>query len=458
MPNSFTVATTVLPPAVKSFDLDKLTICRIPFLNIKAKLFCIGEFYVKSTDWNQYNEPGIYFLLEQVALNDNNYRTPFVYIGQAKEIGERLKNHSNDPDKTKYYSQAIAFTSSDFNDTLLNLVEKICIQKARESHRVLLTNKQKGSKTTANLTTNSSSSLTRPEIQTEFICTAIEQILLTCDQGVLTPRHREPSEIINDKKPDKIILTQGCLRIEALSLKNNGLLILKGSSFSQNISASLINSDADQLRKLLKKNNYIDEQAKTFKYDYFVRNETLAVQICLGKNITRPNWKHTTDEEINYSLKSIKANIEPTQNNQNSRPEIETSDKCSALEASIHNPLLKICFDDIYKYLEQDQDINISIPNKLSVIRGFSYDLRVNDKKLKKENIRLLDGPSNSVLIKIKRTNARLRSSNSMSQKLIREIHGEYIHLNIPDKSYWDLNSVAIMKFLLSSLKKISLI
>ena len=99
MPNSFTVATTVLPPAVKSIDLDKLTICRIPFLNIKAKLFCIGEFYVKSTDWNQYNEPGIYFLLEQVALNDNNYRTPFVYIGQAKEIGERLKTIQTTPTK-----------------------------------------------------------------------------------------------------------------------------------------------------------------------------------------------------------------------------------------------------------------------------------------------------------------------------------------------------------------------
>lgn len=176
MPNSFTVATTVLPPAIKSFDIDKLTICRIPFLNIKAKLFYIDEFYAKSTNWDQYNEPSIYFLLGQTTLTENNYKTPFVYIGQAKEIGERLKYHSSDPNKTKYYSLAIAFTSSDFNDTLLNLVERTCIQKARDSHRVLLTNKQKGSKTTANLTKNSSSSLTRPEIQNELICTAIEQI------------------------------------------------------------------------------------------------------------------------------------------------------------------------------------------------------------------------------------------------------------------------------------------
>ena len=456
MPNSFTVVTTVLPPAIKSFDIDKLTICRIPFLNIKAKLFYIDEFYAKSTNWDQYNEPGIYFLLGQTTLTENNYKTPFVYIGQAKEIGERLKYHSSDPNKTKYYSLAIAFTSSDFNDTLLNLVERTCIQKARDSHRVLLTNKQKGSKTTANLTKNSSSSLTRPEIQNELICTAIEQILLTCDQSILTARHREPSEIIADKNLEKIILIQGNLRIEALSLKGNGLLILKGSSFRQKISASLTNSDADQLRKLLKKNNYIDDQTNTFKYDYFVKNETLAVQICLGKNISHPNWKHTTNEAIGNSLKSTKANINTSQPSSIQSSKIEASEYCYALETSIRNPLLKTCFSDIYKYLEQDQDVNISVPNKWSIKQGLSYDLKVKDKKIKRDDIRLLDGPENSVLIRIHRTNAKLSSPTKTSQEIIREIYGEHIRFRIPDKSYWDLNSVTIMGFLLRSLKKIS--
>jgi len=88
-------------------------------------------------DWEESQRPGVYFLMG----DDPNGSRPLVYVGEAENVYDRLKQHAKD-EKKDFFDQVLLFTSKDANLTKAHVkyLESRIVELVKTVDRVTLFN------------------------------------------------------------------------------------------------------------------------------------------------------------------------------------------------------------------------------------------------------------------------------------------------------------------------------
>jgi hypothetical protein len=233
---------------------------------------------------NHVNRQGVYFLIG----SDDKTGKPKVYIGEAENVWERLKNHAINKD---FWTEVILFTSKDENITKSHIkyLETRLVQITKESDRYVLENNN-----TPNLT-----SLPLPDKD------AMEEFILNIKilNGVLGHKFLEKqieqktiveNSVANSNSLDEEI--ELYLSIKNLNAKaiqtDEGLVVLNGSDVSETESQ---NYGYKTLRDELLQDGTIAKN--DFGKLCFMRNQlfnspSAAAAVIVGYSINgRRNWK-----------------------------------------------------------------------------------------------------------------------------------------------------------------------
>lgn len=102
--------------------------------NWNGKAIKIPRIEISDCNRKDLQEPGVYFLFCKDEDND----VDSVYIGEAKNVKERLIQHLRDAaaEKEKYYwNTAVIFIDRDLNKTLIRYLENRLVELAKASNR-----------------------------------------------------------------------------------------------------------------------------------------------------------------------------------------------------------------------------------------------------------------------------------------------------------------------------------
>lgn len=251
--------------------------------NWTGKAYKIPRTHINQcTDRDDLSNTGVYFLFGRNDETDDEQ----VYIGEAENIFNRLKQHLSEKD---FWTECIVFISKDnnLNKAHIKYLENHLYILAKESKRYEILN--------SNVPTEASiSEMDRAEME-EFIDNM--RLIL----GVLGHKILEPS--IKKKNDEKEILyiLQDRSGIKASGKPiSEGFAVLKGSKVANNVATSLSKSVISK-RQLLFDKGIVDENF-TFTQDWAFTSPSLAAAIVVGYSINGRNaWKN----KKGVSLKEI---------------------------------------------------------------------------------------------------------------------------------------------------------
>lgn len=403
----------------------------IPFIDVKCRVFRFGPDTLEK--FKDITDSGIYFLFDSETFAGDYYKTPNLYIGQTKKpLGSRLQNHANNPQKFSKYDTAVTFSSKDITDTLLNIIEKECIEVAVGCRRVLSTNRTNG---------NSSSSESKDLYhRATYFCAVIAKLLEAVERPALTMRRAEPFTAIRAKRPQLIQLCYGKSKLLALELENKGLLVLKNSTFS-NFKRKGTSKDPKiaEICASLDFNNYFDNKESKLLYDYFVSSKERASQIFLGMKLDSSRWKPAeSDLSLNNWDRAIVEKF--------------FSDKKEETPECLEGyPLAKRCYTDIYNELCNYSEMKVELPASQSLLKGLSFNLRVNGVKVPRDHFRFWVNSDGSVTIKLIKTKARISKGEFEVSRTLSD-DGKYFILTISDLAQWEAIGGDICRYIFRSL------
>lgn len=251
--------------------------------NWTGKAYKIPRTYVNQcTDRDDLSNTGVYFLFGRNDETDEEQ----VYIGEAENIFNRLKQHLSEKD---FWTECIVFISKDnnLNKAHIKYLENHLYILAKESKRYEVVN--------SNVPTEASiSEMDRAEME-EFIDNM--RLIL----GVLGHKILEPS--IKRKSDEKEILyilqDRSGIKASGKSI-SEGFAVLKGSKIADNVASSLSNSVIGKRQTLFDK-GIVDDNF-TFTQDWAFTSPSLAAAIVVGYSINGRNaWKN----KKGISLKEI---------------------------------------------------------------------------------------------------------------------------------------------------------
>ena len=251
--------------------------------NWTGKAYKIPRTYVNQcTDRDDLSNIGVYFLFGRNDETDEER----VYIGEAENIFNRLKQHLSEKD---FWTECIVFISKDnnLNKAHIKYLENHLYILAKESKRYEVVN--------SNVPTEALiSEMDRAEMD-EFIDNM--RLIL----GVLGHKILESS--IKRKSDEKEILyiLQDRSGIKASGKPiSEGFAVLKGSKVADDVATSLSKSVIDK-RQVLFDKGIVDENF-TFTQDWAFTSPSLAAAIVVGYSINGRNaWKN----KKGISLKEI---------------------------------------------------------------------------------------------------------------------------------------------------------
>lgn len=251
--------------------------------NWTGKAYKIPRTYINQcTDRDDLSNTGVYFLFGRNDETDEEQ----VYIGEAENIFNRLKQHLSEKD---FWTECIEFISKDnnLNKAHIKYLENHLYILAKESKRYEIIN--------SNVPTEALiSEMDRAEMD-EFIDNM--RLIL----GVLGHKILEPS--IKRKSDEKEIfyILQDRSGIKASGKPiSEGFAVLKGSKVANNVATSLSKSVINK-RQLLFDKGIVDENF-TFTQDWAFTSPSLAAAIVVGYSINGRNaWKN----KKGVSLKEI---------------------------------------------------------------------------------------------------------------------------------------------------------
>lgn len=253
--------------------------------NWTGKAYKIPRTYINQcSDRDDLSNTGVYFLIGR----DDETDADQVYIGEAENIMNRLKQHLSEKD---FWTECIVFISKDnnLNKAHIKYLENHLYILAKESKRYEVINN--------NVPTEASiSEMDRAEMD-EFIDNM--RLIL----GVLGHKILEPSVNSKNDKNIPLFTLQDRTGIKASGRPvSEGFAVLKGSKIAENVASSLSKSVVNK-RQLLFDKGIVDGNL-TFTQDWTFTSPSLAAAIVVGYSINgRSAWKN----KKGVSLKEIEA-------------------------------------------------------------------------------------------------------------------------------------------------------
>ncbi len=253
--------------------------------NWTGKAYKIPRTYVNQcSDRDDLNNTGVYFLFGRNDETDEEQ----VYIGEAENILNRLKQHLSEKD---FWTECIVFISKDnnLNKAHIKYLENHLYILAKSSKRYMIVN--------SNVPTEASiSEMDRAEMD-EFIDNM--RLIL----GVLGHKILEPSVISKNNGNNSLFVLQDRSGIKASGKPvSEGFAVLKNSKIAENVTASLSKSVINKRQVLIDKG--IIDKNYIFTQDWAFSSPSLAAAIVVGYSINgRIAWKN----KDGISLKEIEA-------------------------------------------------------------------------------------------------------------------------------------------------------
>lgn len=250
--------------------------------NWTGKAYKIPRTYINQcSDRDDLSNTGVYFLFGRDDETDANQ----VYIGEAENIMNRLKQHLSEKD---FWTECIVFISKDnnLNKAHIKYLENHLYRLVKQSNRYEVINN--------NVPAEASIS--------EMDCAEMDEFIdnMRLILGVLGHKILEPA--VNNKN-DKNIPTftlQGNGYKASGRLVSEGFAVLKGSKIAENVRPSLSKSIVNK-RQLLFDKGIVAENL-TFTQDWTFTSPSLAAAIVVGYSINgRSAWKN----KKGVSLKEI---------------------------------------------------------------------------------------------------------------------------------------------------------
>lgn len=253
--------------------------------NWTGKAYKIPRTYINQcSDREDLNNTGVYFLLGR----DDESDAEQVYIGEAENILNRIKQHLSEKD---FWTECIAFISKDnnLNKAHIKYIENHLYILAKECKRCEVVNN--------NVPTEASIS--------EMDCAEMDEFIdnMRLILGVLGHKILEPSVNNKNTKRSSVFTLQDRTGAKASGKPvSEGFAVLKGSKIATNVASSLSKSVVNK-RQLLFDKGIVDKQF-VFTQDWAFTSPSLAAAIVVGYSINgRSAWK----DKNGISLKDIEA-------------------------------------------------------------------------------------------------------------------------------------------------------
>lgn len=245
---------------------------------------------LSSCNNDDITKPGVYFLF---CKEDDG--SDSVYIGEAENVQERLKQHVRDyqSDKETYYwNTAVIFVGRDLNKAMIRYLENQFVQIARESKRYLVLTK--------NTYQNTVLKDSQKAVMEEFIDN-VKTLINALGYKVLEPlvQANLPSSKIDD---EVLYITSGSVNARGM-VTSEGFVVLSGTTVNETTAQSL-SPGMLKLRKDLLDSTKV-ENLMTIE-DILFSSSSAAADFVLGYSASGPrSWKAKngrTLKEIEISL------------------------------------------------------------------------------------------------------------------------------------------------------------
>lgn len=245
---------------------------------------------LSSCNNDDITKPGVYFLF---CKEDDG--SDSVYIGEAENVQERLKQHVRDyqsEKETYYWNTAVIFVGRDLNKAMIRYLENQFVQIARESKRYLVLTK--------NTYQNTVLKDSRKAVMEEFIDN-VKTLINALGYKVLEPLVQAdlPSSKIDD---EVLYITSGSVNARGM-VTSEGFVVLSGTTVNETTAQSL-SPGMLKLRKDLLDSTKV-ENLTTIE-DILFSSSSAAADFVLGYSASGPrSWKAKngrTLKEIEISL------------------------------------------------------------------------------------------------------------------------------------------------------------
>ena len=245
---------------------------------------------LSSCNNDDITKPGVYFLF---CKEDDG--SDSVYIGEAENVQERLKQHVRDyqSDKETYYwNTAVIFVGRDLNKAMIRYLENEFVQIASESKRYLVLTK--------NTYQNTVLKDSQKAVMEEFIDN-VKTLINALGYKVLEPLVQAdlPSSKIDD---EVLYITSGSVNARGM-VTSEGFVVLSGTTVNETTAQSL-SPGMLKLRKDLLDSTKV-ENLMTIE-DILFSSSSAAADFVLGYSASGPrSWKAKngrTLKEIEISL------------------------------------------------------------------------------------------------------------------------------------------------------------
>jgi hypothetical protein len=239
-------------------------------------------------------QPALYIILENVSSEEGE--KPRAYIGHAEDVGKRINQHLNNPDKTDFFDVVLIFVAKDnsINKADVQYLENKAIIEATKAGRYSLENENIG--TSPHLSPDQRDVI---EEFSEFVW------LLTSFYGCkifikpITATHTKTSA-------NKQVFTLHWDGIVAHAIYgNNEMVMLKGSEFR----IMTVNSaNPERRKKALKSLNCVEQDGKLIlQEDTVFPSPSRAAWIAAGTGLNGWDfWKNSKGKTLDEVIRKIK--------------------------------------------------------------------------------------------------------------------------------------------------------
>lgn len=245
---------------------------------------------LSSCNNDDITKPGVYFLF---CKEDDG--SDSVYIGEAENVQERLKQHVRDyqsEKETYYWNTAVIFVGRDLNQAMIRYLENQFVQIARESKRYLVLTK--------NTYQNTVLKDSQKAVMEEFIDN-VKTLINALGYKVLEPLVQ--ADLQSRKIDDEVLyITSGSVNARGM-VTSEGFVVLSGTTVNETTAQSL-SPGMLKLRKDLLDSTKV-ENLTTIE-DILFSSSSAAADFVLGYSASGPrSWKAKngrTLKEIEISL------------------------------------------------------------------------------------------------------------------------------------------------------------